>query len=649
MNDPTVCQKTESAGSTHSSPDWSIQRSDDLYGIAGWGCGYFSINADGELSVSLPGPQKRLPATSLRDILTEAQTLYPESPLGGPVLLRFPQILRHRLNRLYRSFSEAIENAKFSGIYRGVSPIKVNQEMRAVQNLLHAGEPFHHGLEVGSKAELAIAMSQLKDRRAYLVCNGRKDREYLELALLATGLGLRVVLVIESPLEAAQIAELCNPRNQRPLIGVRVRLRSQVGGNWSESSGDESEFGLNVAQLFDALQFLKNGRLLGNLVMLHYHQASQIPDLETVRTSVREAARLYGELLHSGAENLSILNIGGGLAVDYGAGEGTGDYGMDEYCQAAISEIVAMGQISGVTPRVVMSESGRAVMAPYEMLAIPILEAASVLPKPESLTTLEEEPHTLEMQDLLKNVSFQNLTRFVNRGRWLVDDARSEFLKNRLSLRQLGQMEKMFGALMEQAAGLAEEGGHRAKEGAELRFRECYFGSFSLFQSLPDSWGIDQIFPIAPLQRLHQKPVCRGVIKDLTCDSDGVIRKFGLRGAASGFLPLHRIHAGESYHVGAFLLGAYQNSLGDFHNLFGRPPALEVTQQDSDVRIELTRLGDTLHDVLEMVEYPVERVVEDLGELVRRFHAENPHAFEDPSAVEAIFARALRGSTYHIP
>lgn len=632
-----------------SSKPWTAETAAGLYGFDAWAKRFFGVGTDGSLRVLVPQPDgSSAPGPSFSEIIREIR----EKGVHPPALVRFPHLLAHRVVWLTECFAEAIARHDYPKPYRGGFPIKVNQQRPTIVEILEAGRPYHYGLEVGSKAELAAAMSLLDDPEAYLMCNARKDPNYLKQILLGTTLGSQIVVVIESPAEALMIARALCKTDIRPILGVRVRLRSKVPGSWAKTSGEHSFFGLDASELIEVIEILRGEKLLGSLGALHFHQASQIPKLESIRASVREASRFYVELVKEGAP-MGILDVGGGLAVDYDASKSSAynskDYTVVDYADIVVGEIFKVMRESGVEPPVIISESGRAIVAPMAALIVPIVETAAVIPSHPDDETVNGSSILRELSALFHGLKDENLARTLNSARARLDQARADFADGRFTLRQLNAAEAFFGAIARQALEKAESLEDPPPEALEIESLavDFYYGSFSVFQSTPDLWGIEsQVFPVAPVHRLDERPTRNGVIVDLTCDSDGAIDQFGSRRGHRHHLELHELRDGEPYYVGVFMLGAYQETLGDYHNLYGIPHIVNVRIDEAGgSSIEVTRPGDGLADVLTVVGYSEEDLVSGFQKIVESRLGDGASAGEIEETVEE-FRASFKDYTY---
>lgn len=600
--------------------EWSVKQSRRTYGIHRWGRDLFRINENGEVAVLWEESDGTRIEISLVDILDIAH----EEGIHPPLLMRFPKILQQRIQLLNESFAEAIEDLEYENVYRGVYPVKVNQQHQVVRDVALFGRAWHHGFEVGSKAELVAALAYLDDPDAFLVCNGYKDRAFIRLTLLAHAAGHRVIPVMERPRELDLILEESEKLGVTPEIGIRVRLSTIGKGYWVESSGEQSLFGLSVAQVFQAVEQLRAAGRLDCLKLLHFHQGSQLPDIHSIRESVSEAAHVYIGLVAEGAP-MEILNLGGGLAVDYDGSRSTETYSrnyeIEEYCHAIVDIVKRVTDDAAVDPPVLMTESGRAVAAHYSLLALNILDVST--PEQIEMPAIEIEPSWNEnisaLRDLIDTLSEGGaLLPIYHEATFRRDSIRQAFTLGQVSLRERAAADEIFWHLVTRIRDetLFLESVPRELREIEDRMADIYYGNFSVFQSLPDNWAIHQQFPVMPLHRLSEKPVRHALVADLTCDCDGKIDCF-LGKKKSKRLPVHEVRRDEDYYLGVFMVGAYQETLSDMHNLFGDTHAVSIDVVDGEIRLSRKVLADSIGQVLSHVEYAPSRLVERVEELAR--------------------------------
>ena len=585
---------------------WTAKKSEELYGVKSWGGGYFSISEKGEVNVNPFSEENPDAAVSLMDIIAGVR----DRGLDMPVLLRFENLLDAQIAQLNNSFNRAIEDLHYRGSYQGVYPIKVNQQQQVVKEVTRFGQCYHHGLEVGSKPELIAALSEMKDRQACLVCNGYKDEEFIDLGLYALKMGFKCFFVIEIPGELDIILERAEKLGVKPNIGVRIKLSSKAGGHWTESGGDRSIFGLNMTQVIEIVDALKKRKMLDCLKLLHYHLGSQVPNIRDIRAAVQEAARVYAELVKEGAP-MGWLDLGGGLAVDYDGSKtnfsSSRNYSVGEYCADVVEAVMTVMDNCGLEHPVIVTESGRAVVAYYSVLLFNVLDVAEferyeIPEKPDS--ALPEEIRNLF--EVNATLNHKNVQECFNDALYYRDIIRDMFTHGRISLRERSFAEKIFWntihKVVECKAKMKRIPGGLVD--IEHVLADIYYCNFSLFQSIPDSWAIDQLFPIMPVHRLLEVPDRNAILADITCDCDGKIDRFIDPHDVRRTLPLHNLKSDEDYYLGAFLVGAYQETLGDLHNLFGDTNVVSV-RIEPDGTYEFTGEieGDSVEDVLSYVEY----------------------------------------------
>jgi arginine decarboxylase len=626
---------------------WTPADSLDLYNVRGWGNDYFSVDSRGNMIVH-PGGHGS-PAIDLKELVDEVR----ERGIGLPLLIRFSEIIKARVVELNEAFGRAITEYGYRGAYRGVYPIKVNQDRYLVERLVDYGRPYHFGLEAGSKPELLAVMAMLDDEDALVICNGYKDEEYIETALLASRLGRRVILVVEKPSELPLIRQMSQRMGIRPRIGVRSRLSARGAGHWEASGGDRSKFGLSGRDLLDAVAFMRENDLLDSFELLHFHLGSQISSIRSVKDGLREASQVYVNLVQMGAP-LGYLDVGGGLGVDYDGSQtnftSSLNYTLQEYANDIVFGILEVCDSRGVPHPTIVSESGRATVAHHAVLVIDVLGTAEF-----SVGKLPRKPPAdaeLPLRNLFetyREVSRKNLLESYHDAISYRDECQSLFNLGHLSLENRGLAEDLFWATCQKILKITRTLPQVPEdlEGLERTLADTYFCNFSVFQSLPDSWAIDQLFPIVPIHRLEEEPSNRAVLADITCDSDGKIDHFIDRRDVKDVLELHPYVQGQPYYLGAFLVGAYQEILGDLHNLFGDTNTVHVSlDEEDDYRIEGVVNGDTVTDVLRYVRY-------DRGELVAKVRRATEAAlrakrmtFEESKTLLRRYEEGLSGYTY---
>jgi arginine decarboxylase len=625
---------------------WTVEDSLDLYNVERWGNRYFSIHEKGNLSVQPGGPGTD--AVDLKELVDEVR----RRGIAPPLLVRFSEILKARVVELNESFRRAIAEYGYQGGYRGVFPIKVNQERYVVEKLLEAGAPYHFGLEAGSKPELLAVMAMLQDEEALVVCNGYKDEEYVETALLASKLGLHVILVVEKFSELALIAAIAEKVGVRPALGVRARLAARGAGHWEASGGDRSKFGLGARGLSEAIRFLADRGLLDTLELLHFHLGSQISSIRNVKEALREAGRTYCELVQLGAP-LGWLDVGGGLGIDYDGSQtnfsSSMNYTLQEYANDIVFGVMELCDAAGVPHPTLVSESGRALVAHHAVLIVDVLGVGEfkVGELPEALP--EGAPAPIRyLFDTYRELSRKNLLEAYHDALGYRDEILSLYNLNHLSLTERVLAEDLYWALTQKILKFLRESNEIPEEleGLERQAADTYFCNFSVFQSLPDSWAIDQLFPVVPIHRLLEEPTRRAVLADITCDSDGRIDHFIDRRDVKPVLELHPL-GDDDYYLGIFLVGAYQEILGDLHNLFGDTNTLHVSlAEGGGYHIDHVLTGDTVTDVLKYVSYDRDDLVARLRRGAEKALRAGRLTFEESRHLLRTYEQGLAGYTY---
>jgi arginine decarboxylase len=591
---------------------WRIEDSAELYNIPGWGLKYFSINDKGHVQVT---PKENGPAIDLKEVMDTLQL----RDVQAPVLLRFPDILDDRIRKISECFGRAASEYEYQGNNYIVYPIKVNQMQPVVSEIVSHGNKYNIGLEAGSKPELHAVLAVNTHEDSIIVCNGYKDEDYVELALLAQKMGRRIFIVVEKINELKLIANVARRLNVTPTIGIRIKLSSSGSGKWEESGGDVSKFGLNSSELLDALQFLEHNKMMGCLKLIHFHIGSQITKIRRIKNALREAMQFYVQLQKSGFE-IDFVDIGGGLGVDYdgtrsSSGENSMNYSIQEYVNDSVSSLVDVCTKNNLKHPNIITESGRSLTAHHSVLIIQALETAQ-LPIWDDNETLDEDAHELarELYNIWDKIDPARMFEDWHDALQIREEALELFSLGLLSLRDRARIEKLFWSVARDVRDLSGNMKHPPEElrKAARMLPEKYFCNFSLFQSLPDSWAIDQMFPIMPISRLDEKPTHQCTIQDITCDSDGKINRFVAPSGSSYCLNVHGIKANEPYYLGVFLVGAYQEILGDLHNLFGDTNAVHITLNKDSYEIAQIIDGQAVADVLDYVEYNPKRLVRNL-------------------------------------
>ncbi|MBF0201369.1 MAG: biosynthetic arginine decarboxylase [Desulfamplus sp.] len=627
---------------------WNVTKSAELYGINDWSGGYFTIDKNGDVLV-MPSAGCRKRAVSIREIVEGIEA----RGLGMPVLLRIENILDSQIAALNDCFLFAMQELDYKGTFRGAYPIKVNQQQQVVEEITHYGSKYHHGLEAGSKAELIAAMGMMTDKSAPLICNGYKDEEFVDLALCATKVGYNCIMVLEMPGELPLIIERSRKLNAVPALGIRIKLSTQAGGHWGESGGERSIFGLNTTQIIEAIDTLKAEGMLECLKMLHYHLGSQISNIREIRTAVNEACRVYCGLFQEGA-TMDYLDLGGGLAVDYDGSQSnflsSRNYTMNEYCTDIIEAVMTSLDESGVPHPTIITESGRALVAYYSMLLFNVLDVTKFQPEPLPETLPDDCPAQIKyMKETLDSLSIRNIQECFNDIIYYRDEARQLFNHGKITLRQRSLAEKIFWATINQIARVSKELKHVTPEilDIERALSDIYYCNFSVFQSLPDAWAIDQLFPVMPIHRLNEEPTRNAIIADITCDCDGKIDHFIDRHAMKRFLPLHELKESEEYYLGTFLVGAYQETLGDLHNLLGDTNVVTVRVLENGEYEFVGELeGDSVADILSYVEYDPKRLLVRFRKTAERAVRKGRITPQERREIMQTYEMGMRGYTY---
>ncbi|MEI6713343.1 MAG: biosynthetic arginine decarboxylase [Verrucomicrobiota bacterium] len=628
---------------------WDIPSAISLYNIDRWGAGYFTINNKGHISI-LPTQDPETPI-DLVELLEEAR----ERGLTFPMVVRFQDLLRHRVERINQAFADAVTEMGYQSVYRGVFPIKVNQLREVVEEIMEAGKPFHFGIEAGSKPELLAALAIHSDPESLIVCNGYKDALFIQNALLGNKLGKKVIMVVEKLEELFQIIQVSQEVGVEPHIGVRVRLATKGAGKWATSGGENAKFGLSTADLVAASDALKKAGLAHCLKLVHFHVGSQVPDIGTIKRAVREAARFYAKLTKMGHE-MGYIDVGGGLGVDYDgsktAFESSMNYSLAEYARDIVWNIMSVCDSEKVAHPTIVSESGRAIVAHHSIL---VVESFGSIEKDKARLTAEaterDPKQVSEIIELQKALTLQNWAESLHDAQQVKDEAQSMFDLGLLELESKAKIEQVYWQIALQIVNFCKGMRYVPDEVKDLEtsLGDQYVCNFSVFQSLLDHWALGQLFPVMPVDRLDEFPERNATLVDITCDSDGKISKFVDLQDVKETLPLHRLRAGEPYQIAFFLMGAYQDIMGDLHNLFGRVNEAHVfldNDEESGWYIEETLEGSTIGEVLKMVQW-------DQNELIRLVKTQVDIAIKtdrlkpnEAMRLLTSYEKALKGYTY---
>jgi len=627
---------------------WDTNHSRELYGVNRWGNDFFDITPEGQLGVKLfDGETEQL--VSLHSI---AQGLK-ERGSALPHLLRFRSLLTRRIQDLNECFDSAIESANYQGSYRGVYPIKVNQQQQVIEEITEVGKQYRYGLEAGSKPELIAALAYMHDPHALIICNGYKDSEFIDLALRATQMGLSVVIVIEMPSELALILQRSKALDIAPILGIRFRLSTSSQGHWSHSGGDRSAFGLNSTQLIEAIDFMKENNLLDCLKLFHYHQGSQLPNIQSIREAATEAIQVYTSLVKEGAP-MGIFDMGGGLAVDYdGSKTKTNtscNYSLQEYATDMVEIIKRHCEGSQIEHPDIVTESGRAIVAYYSVLIFNILDVTEFA-RPERPSPPSPQAHQMlhNLWNILSHISTANLQECFNDALFYRDQVRSLFQLGIISLRERAHGEAIYWHICYRLKQISQDLPHKSDEMERLERNliDFYYANFSVFQSLPDAWAIDQLFPVMPIHHLDKEPTQKGILADITCDCDGKLDRFLHRDGIKPYLPLHAKEPGEEYLMGAFLVGAYQETLGDLHNLLGDTHVVSVDFHDGELTFTHEVQGDSVADVLSYVEYDPKNLESRFRSFAERAVQKGLISASQRKEIMHTYQQGLRGYTYY--
>lgn len=623
---------------------WTVEKSRDLYHIQGWGSPYFTVNAEGNVEVR-PTPKEDRGIDLYR--LTEQLQM---RGLALPLLIRFPDILHHRIQLLNECFRRAIQEYGYQGIYRGVFPIKVNQQRHLVDEIVKAGRPWKYGLEAGSKPELLIALSAMDEPDGFIVCNGYKDRAFIETALIAQRFDNTVVIVIERPDEIELVLEASERLGIRPMLGVRSKLASKGMGRWADSAGDRAKFGLTTAQIVHVVDELKKRDMLDCLQLLHFHIGSQVSSITPWKNALREAGHIYVELVRMGCK-MGYLDVGGGLAVDYDGSKtdfyASMNYGVQEYANDVVGGIQDACDKHEVPHPTIVSESGRAVSSYQSVLIFDAVGESSS--NSEASKPAEDAPRVLhDLWETYENIMPKNVQESWHDANQALEESRSLFRFGFLGMRDLAATETLFRACCVKIRDRLKDRQRIPEELANLDelLGHIYYCNFSLFQSAPDIWAMDQLFPIMPIHRLDEEPELKARLADLTCDSDGMIKKFIDVEDIKSSLDVHEVRAGEPYLLGMFLIGSYQEILGDLHNLFGDTNTVHVRLEENGYSVSDVIKGDTIAEVLSYVQYNAEKMVERVRRQAERTHNEGRMTLEQLRMFMKHYEDAMGSYTY---
>jgi len=639
---------------SNQSSSWTIENSSDLYGLNRWGKGYFSINKKGHVAISTDSSKSE--AHDLIELLNELES----RNLKFPLLIRFDDILEDCLRNLHKAFENAIDQYEYQGKYQGVFPIKCNQQRHVVEELIECGSQWHFGLEAGSKAELLIALSILEDPKALLICNGYKDQRYIETAILARQLGRQPVVVIEQASDIDLIIKSSRLLGASPLIGIRAKLSSQSSGRWSDSIGDKSKFGLSIPEILKAIQRLKEANLINELKLLHFHLGSQINDIGILKDALQEAGQIYVELINLGAP-MGYLDVGGGLGIDYDGSQtasiASTNYSLQNYANDVVATIKECCESKKIQLPTLITESGRAIASHFSILIFNILGKNSL----SADTPKKDKKECLPVKNLretlvhIHNIKLEQaedlakLQEAWNDSLKFKADALASFRLGYIDLVERAKAEQLTWACAKTIVNQLPKNVDLPKELKKLSesLAVTYYANLSVFRSAPDTWAIDQVFPIMPIHRLHKEPNQLGHFADLTCDSDGKLDQFIDNGKVKNLLPLHEFKPEEKYLIGLFLGGAYQEVMGNLHNLFGSTNAVHIRFTDQGTyKVEHVIRGNTKSNVLEYLEHDPETLLERLRKASESAIQGGHLKIDDAQKLIEHVEASLRQSTY---
>jgi arginine decarboxylase len=629
---------------------WSVQDAVELYGVNNWGRQFLTVNDQGHLVVHPTGQKDT--GIDLKVLVADIEA----RGIGSPMLIRFPDILKYRVEELHNCFNTAIREQSYRGQYRGVYPIKVNQERHVVEAIVRHGKDYHFGLEAGSKPELMAILALLDSQEGLFICNGYKDEEYIEMALLATKLDRKVVIVLEKSSELELVLRMAEKHHVKPMIGLRSKLNARGTGRWESSSGDRSKFGFTAEEMLKVCETLRSRELLDCLQLLHFHIGSQVSAIRNIKSALKEAARFYVELRKLGA-GLKYLDVGGGLAVDYDGSQTNFDasmnYSMQEYANDVVFQIMEVCDEAGVEHPNIVSESGRALTAHHSILIFNVLgevatTGAEQAEESQDVELPDDAPNVLwNLRETCNSVTRKNFLEAYHDAVQMRDEAVTLFNLGYLSLKQRALAEKLFWATCKRVLKIVRAAPNVPEEldRLERSMADTYFCNFSLFQSVPDHWAINHLFPIMPVHRLNERPTRRGVLADITCDSDGKIENFIDLKDVKSVLELHPLTP-EPYYLGIFLVGAYQEILGDLHNLFGDTNAVHVSIENGGYKVEQVETGDTVEDVLHYVSYDKNEMIHRLRTAAEAAVRSNKMSIEDLRLFVTMYQNGMDGYTY---
>ena len=627
---------------------WNIEESRELYNIRGWGLGYFDINNKGHIVVQPQDESHH--SIDLKELVEDIQA----KGYSLPALIRFSDILKTSITKLANAFDESIKKYNYEGAYHGVYPIKVNQQRQVVEEIVKFGRPFNFGLEAGSKPELHAILAIMDNPKALLICNGYKDETFIRLALMSQKLGKKVFIVVERPDELEIIDRVAKEINIQPNIGLRIKLISSGQGRWAESGGEYSKFGLNSMELVDALEFAEQRGIKNCIRLIHFHLGSQITNIRRIKNSLKEVGRFYAELCKAGCP-IDHIDVGGGLGIDYDGSRSTyassTNYTVQEYANDVVYHVLESCRENDLPHPNIISESGRAMTAYHSILVFNVLDVTSFPERNDQIEIPENAPEIVEeIYDILENTSNKNLSESWHDATHLKDEIHNQFLLGLITLRDRALCERIYWGISRKVEKLSQRLKYMPDEIATLRknLADKYFCNFSIFQSVPDSWAIDQVFPVLPIQRLTEEPTRNATLEDITCDSDGRLDLFiGTHRGNTPTLKVHSLEPGESYQFGIFLIGAYQEILGDLHNLFGDTNTFHVSiQEDGCLKYEQIIEGEDVTDVLDYVQFKADELAGRVSGFLVNYVETGNITQKDADEFLKLYKDGLSGYTY---
>lgn len=625
---------------------WRIEDSEELYNINGWGVSYFGINEKGHAYVT---PRKDSVQVDLKELVDELSI----RNITAPVLLRFPDILDNRIEKTAHCFQIAAKEYDYQAEHFIIYPIKVNQMRPVVEEIISHGKKYNLGLEAGSKPELHAVLATNMDSDSLIICNGHKDQSFIELALLAQKMGKRVFLVVEKLHELSIIAKTANKLGVRPNLGIRIKLASSGAGKWEESGGDASKFGLNSSELLEALTILQEKDMQDCLKLIHFHIGSQITKIRRIQTALREAAQFYVQL-HALGFDIKFVDCGGGLGVDYDGtrssnSESSVNYSIQEYVNDCVYTFTEASDKNQIPHPNLITEGGRSLTAHHSVLILDVVDTASQ-PMMDEKWEPSENDHKLvrDLSEIWDNLSARSMLEDWHDAEQIREEALDLFSHGIVDLKTRAQIESLYWSVTREVNDIVHNQKHVPEELRKLDklLADKYFCNFSLFQSLPDSWAIDQLFPIMPIARLDEKPNRNATLQDITCDSDGKVSAYINLGQQTSYLPLHALRKNEHYYIGVFLVGAYQEILGNMHNLFGDTNAVHISVDGDGYTIDQLIEGETIAEVLDYVQYDPKKLVHRLENWVSKAVKEGKITIDEGREFLSNYRSGLSGYTY---